>query len=96
MDVDRTEFEDVLSKLSTLRADSWIASREAEGLGADQEIATIRARFGNDDTDEVVVVWRADATTFAVSGEEQGAAQIDSETFDEALEALEAIQTADS
>lgn len=81
--------DDLLSKLSGLRAESFVASREEAGLGQDQVAATVRARFGDDDTDEQVVVWRSGDDTFAISGDEPGAARIDSQAFDDALEALD-------
>lgn len=82
--------EDLLSKLSGLRAESFVAARAEAGIGPGQVAATVRARFGDDDTEEQVTVWRSGEDTFAVSGDEPGAARIDSQAFDDALEALTA------
>ena len=88
------EMDDLLSKLSGLRAESFVASRSEAGLGPEQVVATVRAQFGDDDTAEQVVVWRSGEDTFAVHGDEPGAAPIDNQAFDDALEALEAVRAA--
>ena len=88
------EMDDLLSKLSGLRAESFVASRAEAGIGPEQVVATVRAQFGDDDTEEQVVVWRSDEDTFAVPGDEPGAARVDSQAFDDALEALEAVRGA--
>ena len=97
-DVDRTEMDDLLAKLSNLRAESFVESRADAGLTDDEPVATIRVRYGSGDdtTDEHVVVWRSGEETFAVHGDEAGAAMIATGSFDDALDALEAIQTEDS
>ena len=87
--------DDLLSKLSGLRAASFVASREEAGIGPEQVAATVRARFGADDTEEQVIVWRSGEDTFAVAGDEPGAARIDSQAFDDALEALAAARNPD-
>ena len=88
------EMDDLLSKLSGLRAESFVASRREAGLGPEQVVATVRAQFGDDDSAEQVVVWRSGEDTFAVPGDEPGAAPIDSQAFDDALAALEAVRAA--
>ena len=57
---------------------------------------TIRARFGEDADEDRVTVWRSGEDTFGVHGDEPGVAKIDTQTLDDALDALEAIQTEDS
>ncbi|MCY4602545.1 MAG: DUF4340 domain-containing protein [Acidobacteria bacterium] len=94
--VPHAEMEDLLSKLSGLRAESFVASREEAGVGPEQVAATVRAQFGDDDTEEQVVVWRSGEDTFAIAGEEPGAGRIDGQAFDDAIEALEAVRSADS
>ena len=96
VDVDQAQMDDLLAKLSNLRANSWIESRDDAGLGDSERIATIRARFGEDRTEDVVTVWRLDEDTFAVHGTELGAAKIDTQAFNDALSALETVQTEDS
>lgn len=87
--------DDLLSKLSGLRAASFVASREDSGIGPEQLAATVRARFGDADTQEQVIFWRSGEDTFAVNGDEPGAARIDSQAFDDALEALAAARNPD-
>ena len=94
-DVDRDRMDDLLRQLSGLRAEAFVASRDDTGLGDENVVATIRARFGDDDTEERVVIWRSGEDTFGVHGDEPGAGQIDSQAFDDAIETLEAVQTED-
>ena len=89
------EMDDLLSKVSGLRAESFHrlprGSRHRSGAGG----GTVRARFGMKDTEEQVVVWRAGEDTFAVHGDEPGAGRIDSQAFDDVLAALAAVRDAD-
>ena len=94
-EVPRSDMDNLLSQVSVLRAESFVASRADAGLGQEQVAATIRARFGDDDAEEQVTVWRSGEDTYAVRGDEAGAGRIDSQAFDGALEALEALQDAD-
>ena len=87
--------DDLLSKLSGLRAESFVASRAEAGIGPEQVAATVSARFGDEDTEEQVVFWRSGEETFAINGDEPGAARIDSQAFDDALEALSAARDPD-
>ena len=96
LDVDGTEMDDLLAKLSNLRAESWVASRDAAGLDDGEPMATIHAHFGEDETEERVTVWRSGEDTFAVHGDEPGAATIDTGAFDDALAVLETVQTEES
>lgn len=93
-EVPRADMDSLLSQVSVLRAESFVASRADAGLGPEQVAATIRARFGEDGTEEQVTVWRSGEDTYAVRGDESGAGQIDSQAFDAALDALEALQDA--
>lgn len=95
-DVPRTEMDDLLTKVSNLRAESFVESRADAGLGPEQVAATIRARFGDDDAEERVTVWRAGDDTFAVRGDEAGAARVDGQAFADALEALDAAVAAEA
>ena len=96
LDVDRIEMDDLLRTLSSLRAESWVDSREDAGLGDVERLMTIRARFGEDAAEDRVTVWRSGEDTFGVHGDEPGAAKIDTQTLDDALDALDALQTEDS
>ncbi len=90
-EVPRADMDNLLSQVSVLRAESFVASRAEAGLGPEQVAATIRAQFGDDDTEEQVTVWRSGEDTYAVRGDESGAGQIDSQAFDDALDALDAL-----
>ena len=89
---ERSAMDDVLAQLSNLRAQSFVDSRaEIEGSGP---LATFDARFDQNDAEEVDVVrvWRVGDETYAVSGDEPGAAVIDGRAFDEAMEAVDALE----
>lgn len=93
-EVERNAMEDLLAKFSNLRAESFVASRTNTGL--DAPTATIRVRFGMDDEEERVTIGRTGGNTFAVHGDEPGAAQINTRAFDDALEALSTVQSKSS
>ena len=92
-DLDQDKVNDLLRQLSGLRAESFVGSRDEAGLGEQQVAATVRARFGDDDTNETVIVWQTDDGTFAVPDGEPGAAAVDTQTFDDAMGALDTLQT---
>lgn len=94
-EVPRADMDNLLSQVSVLRAESFVDSRADAGLGPEHIVATIRARFGDDDAEEQVTVWRSGEDTYAVRGDEAGAGTIDGPAFDAALDALEALQDAD-
>ena len=92
-EIERSAMEDLLAQLSNLRAESFVDSRaDIEGSGP---LATFEVRFDQIDAEEVdaVRVWRVDEETYAISGDEPGAAVIDSRAFDEAMEALDALRS---
>ena len=75
-DLDQAKVNDLLLQISGLRAESFVVARDDAGLRDEQVVATVRARFGDDNTDETVVVWRSGEDTFAVPEGEPGAAKI--------------------
>ena len=85
--------EDLLSKLSGLRGESFVASRDEAGLGPEQVTATVRARYGDGDSEETATIWRTDTEAYGVSGAEPGAARLDSQALDDALAALETARS---
>ena len=97
--VDRTKMDDLLADLSGLRAETFVDSRDDDALDPDTLVATIRIRFGTttteDDatTEEQVTLWRSGERTYGVHGDEPGAAVIDTESVDDAFEALETLVT---
>lgn len=94
-EADRSEMDDLLAKLSNLRAESFVESRAEHGLDETTLLATVRVRFnsgGSQDSDEdqaeQVTIWRSGDTTYGVHGDEPGAAVLDTRAVDDALEAL--------
>ena len=99
----RSQMDDLLAKLSNLRAESFIESRADRGLDDTTVLATVHVRFssgGSQDSDsdedeaEQVTLWRSGDTTYGVHGDEPGAAILDTRAVDDALEALTTVQEA--
>ena len=88
-DVDTNAMDDLLAKLSNLRAESFVASRE--GTGLDVPVSTILVTFDEDGEQERVDVGRVGDEVFAVNGDEPGAARLNTRAWDDALEALDAL-----
>ena len=89
VDVETSAFDDLLAKLSNLRAEGWVASRDATGL--DAPVSTILVTFDEDGVQERVVVGRVGDEVFAVNGDEPGAARLNTRAWEDALEALDAL-----
>ena len=94
-EADQNEMDDLLNKLSNLRAQSFVESKP-EALLSNELLATILVQFGDEGVEDRVSVWSIGDETFAVHGDEPSAAQIDTNAFNEVLELLEAVQTDDS
>ena len=88
-DVDRGAVDDVLTKLSGLRAASFTDTKEETGL--DAPLATVVVTYGEPPEEERVLIGRADDETYGAHGDEPGASVLDTRAVDEALEALDAI-----
>ena len=100
-DVDGSQMDDLLAKLSNLRAESFIESRAERGLDETTVLATVGVRFSadgaqNGDDEERVTLWRSGDTTYGVHGDEPGAAVLDTGAADDALEALATVQRDES
>ena len=89
-DVEPNVMDDLLAKLSNLRAESFVASRD--GTGLDAPGWTMLVTFDEDGEQERVVVGRVDDEVFAVNGDEPGAARLNTRAWDDALEALDALE----
>ena len=89
-DVEASAMDDVLTTLSNLRVESFVASRD--GAGLDAPAATVVVTFGDDGEQERVIVGQPGDEVFAVRGDEPGAARLDTPAWNEALEALEALE----
>ena len=88
-DVERADMDDLLAKLSNLRAESFEASRE--GTGLDAPAATLAVTF-DDGERESVAVGRAGDDVFAVSGDEPGAARLNTRSWEDAIAALDLLR----
>ena len=88
-DVERADMDDLLAKLSNLRAESFQPTREDTGL--DAPAATIAVTF-DDGERERVAVGRTGDDVFAVSGDEPGAARLNTRSWEDAIEALDPLR----
>ena len=93
-DVERPEMDALLRALSDLRADSFVESRRATGL--DAPLVAITATFGEDGEEERVLIGRSDDASYGLHGDEPGAAVLDPDAVDDAVEALDALDPAAS
>ncbi len=89
-DVEPSAMDDLLAKLSNLRAESFVASRD--GTGLDAPVSTILVTFDEDGERDRVVVGRVGDEVFAVNGDEPGAARLNTRAWEDALEALDALE----
>ena len=89
-DVETSAMDDLLAKLSNLRAESFVASRD--GTGLDPPASTILVTFDEDSEQERVVVGRVSDEVFAVNGDEPGAARLNTRAWEDLLEALDALK----
>lgn len=89
-DVERADMDDLLAKLSNLRAESFEPTRD--GTGLDAPIATVTVTFDDDADQERVIVGRTGDDVFAVSGDEPGAAKLNTRSWDDAVEALDPLR----
>jgi hypothetical protein len=99
-DIDQNQMDDLLAKLSNLRAESFIESRAERGLDEATVVATVGVRFnayGTEDGDkeERITLWRSGNTAYGVHASEAGAAVLNASTVDDALEALATVQSAE-
>ena len=89
-DVDRTKMDDLLTRLSNLRAQSFLESRADTGL--DSPTLTVTVQFDEGTREESVAFGRYGDEAFGIHGDEPGAARLDAREFDEALDALDELQ----
>jgi hypothetical protein len=85
--VDTTMVEDLLTKLSNLRAQSFDASKHPS-LNA--PVLTAIVQF--DDKTETVTFGRSGADVFGSRSDEPGTARLEAATFDEAVKAIDALK----
>ena len=84
---DAMKVEDLLTKMSGLRASSFEATAPA---ALKTPVVSIAAQF--DGRGETVTIGRAGADAFAARQDEPGAAKLDTAALDEALKALDALK----
>lgn len=89
-DVDGTKMDDFLTKLSNLRAQSFVESRATTGLPT--PILTAVVRFDEGKKEERVTFGRSGSDVYAAIGDEPGAAKLTASEFDDAVKALDAIK----
>ncbi len=88
-EMDRSKVDDMLSKFSGLRTDSFAPTRTDTGL--DAPFATVVVRYGEDQKEERVVFGRSGDRVYGLSGDEPGAAVLNAAAIDEALKAVDAV-----
>ena len=86
--VDTAKVEDVLTKLSNLRADSFQPTAPSS---LKMPVAAVTVRFDESKT-ESVAFGRSGNEVFAARNDEPGAAKVDATVFDEALKAVDALK----
>jgi hypothetical protein len=89
-DVDATQMDTALSRLSNLRAASFVESRARTGL--DSPLATIVVHFDDRRRQERVMLGRAGDQTFAAREDEPGAAHVETRDFDDLFSALDRLE----
>lgn len=88
-DVDTAKMETLLSKLSSLRAQSFVDGEAPAGL--DRPVLTVTAKF-DEGKEERVQFGRVGSDVFAGRADEPGAARVDAKEFDGAVQALDAVK----
>jgi hypothetical protein len=89
-DVDASTLESFLTKLSNLRAQSWVEPKGNTGLQAPAMVATIA--FDDGKRQEKVTFGRSGSDVYASVVGQPGVAKVDGTEFDDAVKALEAVK----
>jgi len=89
-DVDQAKVDDLLARLSNLRAQSSEGGQAKTGL--DTPVLVVVATFDEGKKKERVVFGRSGSDVFASIEGQPGAAKIDAAEFDQALKALDALK----
>lgn len=87
-DIEETKIIDALSKLSNLRADTFV---DALPAGA-AEAARVTARYADGKKEEVVTFLKAGEDTLATRTGDPGAAKMNATEFNDAIRALDAVK----
>jgi hypothetical protein len=87
--VDMMKIDDLLTKLTNLRAQSFAADQPA---ALKTPALSVVARFDDGKRTETVTFGRVGSDVFAMRADEPGAAKLEANTFDEAIKALDALK----
>ena len=90
--VDAAAFDSFLTKLTSLRAQSFVEARGQTKTGLDAPALVVTVRFDDGKKEEKVTFGRAGADAHAAMAGQPGAAKLDATEFDDVLKALEAIK----
>ena len=98
---DRTQMDDFLGKLSNLRGESFVETRDDVTFNENSLLLTAQIQFNTSGADEVsqedlVTLWRSGDVTYGVRVGEPGAAILDTRTVDDALESLATLKNQES
>jgi hypothetical protein len=88
-DVDRDKIDSLFSKLSNMRASSFVESTAKTGL--DKPAMTVSVKFDEGKKEEKVTFGQAGSDVFASRPSEPGAAKTDAADFNEAIKSLDEI-----
>jgi hypothetical protein len=86
--IDTSKIEDFLSKMSNLRAQSFVDALPKDAA----QVARTAARWNEGKKEETVVFHRLASDAYAVRGTEPGAAKLTGSDFDDAIKALEGVK----
>ena len=90
-DVDGTAMDTFLTRLSNLRAQSFVATDGKTKTGLQAPAMTVSVKFDDGRKEEKVTFGREGADVFAGIAGQPGAAKIDAAEFDDAVKALDAV-----
>ncbi len=91
-DVDVAAFESFLTKLTSMRAQSFVETGGKTKTGLDAPALVVAVRFDSGKKEETVTFGRAGADVYAAMAGQPGAAKLDATEFDDAVKALEAVK----
>jgi hypothetical protein len=91
-DTDAAAFDGLLSKLTNLRAQSFVETGGKTKTGLESPVLIVTVRFDDGKKEEKVTFGRTGADVYAAMAGQPGAAKLDATEFDDVLKALEAIK----
>jgi hypothetical protein len=91
-DVDAAAFDAFLTKLTNLRAQSFVEAGAKAKTGLESPVVVVTVRFDDGKKEEKVTFGRAGVDVHAAMAGQPGAAKIDATEFDDVLKAFEAVK----